>query len=359
MENFTKPLIFKEGSYSKQDIEGFHKNQKINKIIDIYQEQIRELFEINNPGLIGSDQFDFKLKEFSDSKIGSEQILAGNWVFFPWNGNFVHMVVEEDYFSLRTNRNKNLITKEEQLALSEFTVGFVGLSVGSDMAINMTYSGISNSMKLAEFDTLETTNLNRLRARVDQIGGKKIDITMEKIYQVNPYANLIDFSQGINKENLDLFIKGKKNLDLIFEIIDDFEMKVLLRIAAKQAKIPIIMLTNLGDNVLIDIERYDLDQELKPFNGRADHVVDLVKSGSLTKEEVHKYAIEIVGKENVPEKAQDSVKEIGNTLVGRPQLMSTVSISGGLASFLSRKIALGNSLPSGRYKFSIENIIQN
>ena len=44
-------------------------------------------------------------------------------------------------------------------------------------------------------------------------------------------------------------------------------MKVALREAARLARVPVVMLANLGDNVLVDIERYDLEPDLPIFNG--------------------------------------------------------------------------------------------
>lgn len=66
----------------------------------------------------------------------------------------------------------------------------------------------------------------------------------------------------------------------------------------------------------------------------------------------------MVGKENIPTRALQSVREINKTLVGRPQLSSTVAISGALASYLSRRIILGKKLPSGRKRISLNEIFE-
>ena len=114
--------------------------------------------------------------------------------------------------------------------------------------------GIEN-LKLSEFDTLETTNLNRIRAGLQDIGSPKIEITAQQIYELNPYANLTTYSEGLKKDNLRSFLRGKIKLDLVFEIIDDFEMKILLRKKAKDFGVPVIMLASVHAKVIIDIER--------------------------------------------------------------------------------------------------------
>ncbi|MEX1059033.1 MAG: hypothetical protein WEC17_01225, partial [Candidatus Saccharimonadales bacterium] len=98
---------------------------------------------------------------------------------------------------------------------------------------------------------------------------------------------------------------------------------------------------------------------LKPFNGQVDKVVDdILKGGQITEEEKKRYAVQIVGIENVPTRALESVRDIGRTLVGRPQFYSTVAISGGLAAYIVRQVALGGNLPTGRYFYSLADIFK-
>ena len=137
-------------------------------------------------------------------------------------------------------------------------------------------------------------------------------------------------------------------------------MKILIRKEAQELKIPVVMLTSIGDSVMIDVERYDLEPEVKIFNGLVDEKdIEDILSKKVSKEEVNKYVVSIVGSQNIPEKVKDSLKEIGKTLSGRPQLMSTVTVASGLAVFIARKIALGEKVPSGRSIFNFEDIIKN
>ena len=65
----------------------------------------------------------------------------------------------------------------------------------------------------------------------------------------------------------------------------------------------------------------------------------------------------MVGRDNVPKRAVESIKEIGKTLVGRPQLMNTVTVASGIALFLARKIALGEKIKSGRILFKFDDLL--
>jgi len=339
--NVGEPMIVRDPKEVK-------KKYPVWKINDIYQDQLRELFEITHPQLINSSAF----KKLQD-KFLEEGKNVGNWIYFPWSGQLIRMVGEEDYYKLRTNRNRNLITDKEQKKIKDFTVGVAGLSIGASIAQGLAYQGVGNSMKLADFDDLETTNLNRVKAGIHQIGLPKIQIISQQIYEINPYANLKLYPKGLMKKDLDDFVKGKPKPKLIFEIIDDFEMKIRLRIKARLAKVPVIMFSNLGDSILVDIERYDLDPKLSLFNGVIGNLPEEILKAP--KQDANKYAVKLVGVENVPKRVLESVKEIGKSLVGRPQLVSTVTISSGMAAYYARLVALGQFLPSDRKLIKFED----
>src|SRR5258708_10094669 len=230
-KQINKPIILEEGHYNKTSLTNLRKN-KIWQIIDIYKKQLEELFEIKNPKLIKQTNFKEKQNKYVSNVLKNSD-LKGNWIYFPWNGILIHSLNKNDYLQLRTNRNKNLITAKEQKILYSACVGVLGLSVGSGIAIGMQYQGIAKNIKLAEFDTLETSNLNRVQAGIHQIGMKKSDIAIQKIYEINPYANPIVFENGLSKINIKKFVRGKPKPDIIFEIIDDFEVKVLVRLEAR------------------------------------------------------------------------------------------------------------------------------
>ena len=340
------PVILYEGAHKEKDLTDLKKNYSIWKTVDIYESQLKEYFEITHPDLIGQSTYQAQLTQFLKARQMSAS--GGNWVYFPWNGHLIHCVNEKEYYLLRTNRNKNLITIDEQTKLNTSCIAFAGLSVGSGIATTLCYQGIGQTMKLAEFDTLETTNLNRMRGTLKDIGRSKLSIVSDQLYEINPYLHLIPYPDGLTKDTLNSFVHQKPKPAVIFEIIDDFEMKIRLRMEARIAKIPVIMMANLGDSILIDIERYDENSKLPMFNGVIGNLPEKILDNP--NEDKHKYAVAIVGKENVPPRAIESVMQIGKTLVGRPQLGSTVTTAAGIASYLTRMIILNQNLPSGRYR---------
>lgn len=354
-KKLNSPIILIEGKYSEKDLNNLKEEYKIWQINDIYKLQLGELFEILNPDILQSKDFSKKQKEFVNAKVKKKN--SGNWIYLPWDGHLIHCLNENDYFLLRTNRNKLLITQEEQEKLNKACVGLVGLSIGSHFALSLTYSGIANSMKLAEFDAISTSNLNRIRAGIKDINVPKLDFISQEIYGLNPYADLSLFKNGLNDSNLGSFFNKGKKLNVIFEAIDDFEMKIKVRIEARKQRVPVIMLTNLGDNLLIDVERYDMDSKLILFNGLIGDTPEEILNSKITEEKKIKFAVNIVGKEHLSERIMETLLEINKTLVGRPQLFSTVSVGGGFAAYLARKLILEQGLKSGRYFVSFDQFI--
>jgi hypothetical protein len=349
-------VILREGNYSQSDLDNLRNQHPIWKQRDFFAEQSRELFEIQNPALRLDPQFNDQAEEFVRSRLKNSETI-GSWVYYPWSGFLIRILNEKEFLEIRTNRNKNLVNAEEQEILSKKTVAIAGLSIGNGMALNLVHGGLVRNLKMADFDVLSTANLNRIRAKLSDLENKKIDITSQQIYEADPYMSLTLFDKGLNRESIESFVTGNPKPDLILEAIDDFEMKVRIRLVAKEAKVPVVMLTNLGDSMLIDIERYDTDEDLPIFNGLIGDDADEILSKPMTESDKQRYAISIVGKENVPPRAIASVMEINKTLVGRPQLMSTVTIGSGLAGFVTRKILLGDLAKSGRTKVSFEDFL--
>src|SRR3989344_3552632 len=160
-----KPIIFYEGKYSKKDIDVF-KNKPGAVLFDIYSDQLKELFEIENPHLTDEDKFTQKFFEFKKEKVKKS---SGDWIYYDWSNTLLHTLTEKENDLLRTNRNKNVITAQEQKKLADFTIAIAGLSVGGNIATTLLYNGFSKSIKIADFDILATTNLNRVRGKLADI----------------------------------------------------------------------------------------------------------------------------------------------------------------------------------------------
>src|SRR3989338_1135213 len=265
-------------------------------IIDAFSRQIKELFFIDNNKFIGED----KGKTYNSDEFKQYAKKKKNdygYFLFPWNCHVVKCINEEDYFTLKTNRN----------------------------------------------DELDTTNLNRIFAGVHQIGLNKTIVASRKIYEDNPYADVKIYPDGVTKENLEPLLENKK-IDCIIEEIDDIKIKIETRKLALKYKIPVVMITDNGDGVILHVERYDLghdkifDEEPSYWNKRIE--------GKMTKELAGNIIINNIvgGPQNVdPHMLASAQRVFKRELVSWSQLGSAALLGGVVATVAIKRIALGTS----------------
>ena len=321
------------------------------EVIDAFSRSLEELFFVRNPrfkkGMPGADE---ALAKFMTEDAKN---VAGVYVYYPWTGKAVYLPEEKIYFELRTARNKNIINKDEQEKYRGVKVGIAGMSVGSNIATTLALTGGPKSMRLADFDEIEATNLNRIRAGATSIGQNKAVFFAQNIYELDPWAELEIYDKGVNKDNLEGFIKG---LGVFIDEMDSIDLKVRSRFICKKHKIPILMATDNGDNVIFDVERYDENPDLAIFNGRVE-IAEEELANLKTFQDWIKIAARIVGADVQTPRLLGSILELGKTISGVPQIGSAASMAGAVASFAVRKIAFGEKLPSGRYDINLDEKI--
>lgn len=310
---------------------------------------VEELFDIENPQLKDSKQPE-DVKAFFESKAGKNPRNYGNWFYFPWSGRLVHFPPQEDLRALRTSRNRNLVTAEEQKKLYKSTILIAGMSVGSNVAEALVSQGTGGKLILIDMDRLEPSNFNRIRAPYHHVGLHKIDAIAQKISEIDPYLEQIHYKNGLNEENIDEVLGNDP--DILIDEMDNVKMKILLRHKAKDLGLPVIMAADNGDNILLDIERYDKNQNLPLLHGNipADVEERILNDDSIPRAElgilIGKY---FVGFENTTLRMFQSLTEVGKTLPSWPQLGGAAALAGTTLAYCSKRIILDQEINSGRF----------
>lgn len=324
------------------------------QINDSIQRQLKELILTRNPATTYTDD---QLASAITEHLGRLGIHEyGIWVLYPWSKRMVHILDEQEFTELRTSRNKYKITAAEQHALSQKRVGIVGLSVGSAIAITMTMERSFGSLVLADFDTLDLSNLNRLRAKISDIGMNKAVLVAREIAEIDPYLKVEVVEEGITDENLERFLSQNGGLDLLIDECDSLEYKLKLRLAAKRLQMAVVMETS--DRGMLDIERYDLEPDLPLFHGRIASF-DLSNPSEISPEMRMQLLMAIVGFGEVSERLRQSYTEIGKSLKTWPQLASAVMMGGGTTAEIARRILLGEQVSSGRFYVDMNALVPN
>jgi hypothetical protein len=315
---------------------------------DLYPLQLAELAQVRLPGGPAEAREEFIA--------GYEAREPGIWSYYPWHKLALRTVAADALYELRTNRNRDLVTASEQAVLRKARVAVAGLSVGGNIVAALARHGIGAAFTLADRDELSTSNLNRTQGRLLDVGLPKCQLTARTVLELDPFATCVLYPLGLDDATVGSFVEAS---DVVFDEVDDFRLKVKLRLAARQHGKPLLMATNLGDSVLIDVERWDRPADgLEPFNGQLDGVSleELMQHG-LRPDQVSRFAAQVIGTGNVPLRALASLPLIGRELVGRPQLASTASLAAGLAAMAARSVLLGAPLASGRYRVSLTDAL--
>lgn len=336
--NKLKPIFLK----NEKELERLLKEKPFLLMKDIFEGQLKELIFIDQPKFIGQEKKKvYQSQEFK--KFIKKKKNDFHYIYFPWNHTIVKSVKEKDFYQLKTNRNRDLILPEEQKKLYNYRIATLGLSVGSNIALILALSGIARKMIIADCDELETTNLNRILAGIHEIGLNKTFFTAQKLYEQNPYLKLTLLPRGISKENLEKLLKEKK-LDCIIEEIDNLLLKIQIRELAIKYKVPVIMITDNGEGVILHSERYDLGYNM--VFGREINYWLKKFSKPLNKEEIGKIICEEIvgGKEKVDPNMLLSVKKvIDNKLISWPQLGTAALLAGVVAIILIKNIVSGQN----------------
>ncbi|MBT5856358.1 Rv1355c family protein [bacterium] len=332
------------------------KSKPFIQIIDTITSQTKELLKTQHPNKTNQNKYvETRLTELKKSTDNLEKF--GKWVYYPWSNKLIHILNKNDFISVRTDRNQNKITKSEQSLLMKKSIGIIGLSVGGSIALTMAQERICSKLKLADYDEIDLSNLNRLQATIDNLYTNKAVYTARKIKELDPYMDIEVFEKGITKENMsDFFGAGDSKIDLLIEECDSLDIKVQLREKCKKEHVPLIMDTS--DKGLIDIERYDIDKSYPFFHGLSK-IKDSSELEGLSTEEKVPFILQILGENSISKRLKSSFIEIEETISTWPQLASDVSIGGGTTTNVARRILLDELTTSGRFYVDVDEIISD
>ncbi|WP_026897350.1 Rv1355c family protein [Daejeonella oryzae] len=348
-----KPQFYRLSNESDKADFNVLKNLPYVEIYDEIEGQLTELIKSLNPSerIVASEYPDRILKHLNGQPISE----YGVWVYYPWSKKLVHLLDEHEFIEVRTNRNRNKITREEQEKLKTKKIGIIGLSVGQSIALTIAMERTCGELRLADFDTAELSNLNRLRTGVHNLGLKKTIIAAREILEIDPFITVKIFNEGLNDENIADFLTADGKLDLLVEVCDGLDIKVKSRLKSREFEIPVLMDTN--DRGMLDIERFDLEPDRPLLHGLLGRI-NPEKISSLSNTEKMELIFRIVGSETISQRLKDSVPELGKTLNSLPQLASSVVLGGAISTDAARRILLDQFQASGRFYVDTEELIK-
>jgi len=173
---------------------------------------------------------------------------------------------------------------------------------------------------------------------------------------MNPYADIRIFPDGLTEENLDAVLDG---VDVVVEEMDSPFFKLKVREAARERGIPVVMGTDNGDGIIVDVERFDLDGGRPILHGKLGQVTSSAMK-AMSPRDLPKVAARIAGADLAVPRMLESVTQVGQTLYSWPQLGTAANLCGTVVAYLVRRILLKEpTIQSGRYQVSLDAIFES
>jgi len=314
--------------------------------------QLKELIKISHPTKrLTPEEYEQHVAAYVGERALEE---IGVWVYYPWADRVVHIVDEEDFIALRTSRNQHKIMADEIATLRTKKIGIIGLSVGGSIALTIAMERVCGELRLADFDKIELTNMNRIRTGIHNIQVSKAVVAAREIAELDPFIKVKCYLDGATEQNLDDFFTADGKLDVLVEECDGIDIKILSRIKAKALQIPVVMDTN--DRGMVDVERFDLEPDRPLLHGFIPADLDLERLKGLTDAEKLPIFRPMVALDDMSARMKYSLSEIGKTITTWPQLASSVVLGGAAVTDTCRRILLDQYKSSGRYYVDFEQI---
>lgn len=125
-----------------------------------------------------------------------------------------------------------------QLKLRQSRVLIVGLGgLGSPVALYLAAAGVGE-LHLADFDTLDLTNLQRqVLHETTAVGQSKVDSAMARLTALNPHVSLVPHRCALDSDNISALVD---NVDLVVDCTDNFSIREVMNAACVAAKKPLV-----------------------------------------------------------------------------------------------------------------------
>ena len=269
------------------------------------------------------------------------------WAYYPWRRAVVAVLGPRAFRAVRLDRNRNLITAEEQARLGTLRIGVAGLSVGHVIAHTLAAQGMCGELRLADFDRIALSNLNRVPATVLDLGVNKAELAARRIAELDPYLPVRVMDVGLTADTVDEFLDG---LDLVVEECDSLDMKASLRERARARRIPVLMATS--DRGLVDVERFDLEPQRPILHGLLGDL-DFARLSDLSSREMVPHMLRFLEADELSPRVLASAVEIDQTLSTWPQVSGEVVLGATAIAEAVRRFGLGEDLRSGRTRIDV------
>lgn len=289
----------------------------------------------------------------------------GTLVYYPNFGHLVWYAPKEWHRVALLTRNSLLIRDaqqriswEEQRELFQSTiVGSAGASVGKNAFLRVLDTLNPDAAKIADPREYKDTNSRRTQLGYWEIGASKAATAALQAHSTDPYTAISVYDEGLHAKNSQDFMLGDKTIgepgiDYLIEETDDPDAKINLRALARQYKIPVLMVTDVGVAHQIDVRHFRKFPNLSLAVGVNDDELLSAQAAwhndRANRELFFNFAFKLIGQDwrNVPEFRDIVLKNLETPFAGGiPQLGVAAHAGGADIALMIALDRLGYELP--------------
>ena len=334
---------------------------------------------LDEEGTTLRDKFNDEWEKYSDALGDSDNFSFdyGYYVYYAERNDLVrfaspfwHKIVAVASSSkLITNSEKDLSWQEIRDIFSKTVIGVGGCSVGSSIIHTLMMDVRPDVIKIADKSVYKMENINRVRMSYwDMVKNNsqkdnlmdlglinKANTVAQQLYTMDPFLDVYVYNEGVDTENIKQFFDGDDNepkIDMVVDEVDDPRTKILLRLEARKRRIPLLMFTDIGSSVQVDILRFDLDEDTPLALGVEDDILiqnmESLYDEGMDRKRFFSFVDLLIGKEYRQGELADIIDEKCEipTATMIPQLGSTVATTSGVAAEIIARLRLGLEFPS-------------
>jgi len=154
----------------------------------------------------------------------------------------------DQFYAELTSRNKHFIDPIAQKKIRDLKIVVAGCGAGGGACIEpLVRLGVTH-LRISDVGLYELANLNRQHTFIDCIGMNKATFHEREIKRINPYTDVIAYTEGVNEKNLPEMIEWA---DMIFDCVDvttysAITAKLFMHEVAKEKRKPVFSMLDLG-----------------------------------------------------------------------------------------------------------------
>lgn len=320
-------------------------------------------------------EFDKELETFY-SKQGAGKPY-GCYVYYPSSGdialvappNLHKLALITSNSSLYLDPKMEKSWEEVRDIFGHLVFAVAGASVGNGIFYWTIRDILPAAGKIADHNPFKVSNAGRVRLGYRNIvwskamqesqfspwglRNKAVE-AVQQVHELDPYMDLRAYFEGVNEQNVDSFIGGNRiepKANIVVEETDNPDAKVLIREKCREHHCRVIMASDEGSSVQIDIRNFDINPHATLAYGVSDEELYQRQDDSRQKpgdrEAFLKFADSLIGND------YKGRGEFGGLIQGRipklfasiPQLGSTACMAGGIVAEVIARTALGYKYP--------------